>query len=476
MRILLLSFVAAFSLHFALPTKAFELSQQIKSTGLRTVVISTVDGEEPVCESVYAPEGSWGVGITNVNKVPGSVVIIDCHGEENFNSGSYVKKESGMSIKVRGNTSAMRTKKPYKIKLEKKADLLCRGNKDFNDKNWILITHPSNIYELGFLLGKWIGMAWAPEYEYVHVVINEVYRGVYLLTESVERNDKCRIRTADSGFIAERDPYWWNEDGQYLLSGWNTFFNWTMKYPDFEDLDEASKEFVHRRLLDFENIITTPDFAQMIDVDSFCRWLIAQDIMGTRDGGGTNFYLAQNDDSESSKLFVPVLWDLDSGEETTEAWSAVHNEGMIKPLFENPDFRRRYCELYRELSPVVFEKMESLAENLEQAGSEGFNQAALLDCEIWGKTGEGLLSTSGNARDMKAWFPARKLWLDAEVSKIESQLSAVNEIEAIPDSYIEVYTFAGLKIYSGSAVDFTPSGPGLFIIKSSGSAKKLLIP
>lgn len=467
----------AFLLFCGFSMKAYTPTEQMKATGLRTLVVTTVNDEEPVCDLIYAPEGSWGVGITNVNKVPGSVVIFSKEGKEDFNSGSYEKKESGMTVKVRGNTSAMRVKKPYKIKLEKKADLLGRGDKSFNDKNWVLLAHPSNIYVLGFLLGEWVGMQWAPAYEYVNLVINDDYRGIYLLAESVERSDKCRIVTKDSGFIAERDPYWWNEDGQYLLSKWNTYFNWTMKYPDFEDLDEPTKEYIHRELGKFENVISTPDYEEVIDIDSFCRWLIAQDIMGTSDGGGTNFYLAKNDDEESSKLYIPVLWDLDSGEDSSGQWSAVHHESMIEPLFNNPNvaFKRRYCELYRELSPAVFEKMDSLANELAAGESSGWNYAVSLDRERWGSN-EGVYSNSRNARDMKLWFQARKLWLDAEVEKIEKYLAGTDHIEADEDTSIGVYTIAGLKIYSGPADGFTPSTPGLYIIKSSTSSQKLLIP
>ena len=39
-----------------------------------------------------------------------------------YDSGDYVDGESGMTLKIRGNTSAWQLRKPYKIKLQKKAD------------------------------------------------------------------------------------------------------------------------------------------------------------------------------------------------------------------------------------------------------------------------------------------------------------------------------------------------------------------
>lgn len=466
-------------LFLGLSASAFELTPELAATGLRTVVVTTIDGEEPVCESVEAPVGSWGVGITNVNKVPGSVTVLNPDGSVVYESGDYSKKESGMTIKVRGNTSARFAKKPYKIKLEKKGDLMARGDKSLNDKNWVLLTAPHNLYELGFLIGEWLEMPWAPAYEYVNLVVNGDCRGLYTLAEAVERNEKCRIVTDESGFVAERDPYWWNQDGEYLPSGWNPQFNWTMKYPDYEDLTLADKDYITGVLHDFEEIIATDRYEELIDIDSFCKWLIAQDILGTSDGGGTNFYLAKADDTPSSKVYVPVLWDVDSGEETVDAWSAVHYETMISPLFNNfnPRFRRRYVELYRELSPDVWQNVDALTASLTSDAWEGFDKAVALNNSRWGAAPSASLHTaSHNAKDMERWFPARKLWLDNAVDELEASLG----VGCIPDAedydFVRIYNLGGVKVYEGRREEYKISTPGIYIMRYGAGVEKLYIP
>ncbi len=107
--------------------------------GLPVVVISTVDGEEPTAETSYPPAGSMGESIKNATKVPGSVKVLAPSGEIIYSSGEFINKESGMTVKLRGNTSNRNAQKPYKIKLQKKGDMLGRGEKRFNDKNWVLI-------------------------------------------------------------------------------------------------------------------------------------------------------------------------------------------------------------------------------------------------------------------------------------------------------------------------------------------------
>lgn len=105
-----------------------------------TLYITTIDGEEPTFDIVYPPEGGTGVGIGNRTKVMGRMVMTT--GTDTlYDSGEWAEGTSGMSIKVRGNTSAASAKEqlPYKIKLVKKADLLMRGNKVYKHKDWVLL-------------------------------------------------------------------------------------------------------------------------------------------------------------------------------------------------------------------------------------------------------------------------------------------------------------------------------------------------
>lgn len=455
--------------------KGYEIPSEVLATGMRTVVIETVGSEEPTCEPVVAPEGCWGIGITNADKVPGSVAVINPDGSIVYESGPYEKKESGMTVKVRGNTSALHDKKPFKIKLEKKGDLLGRGDKNLNDKNWVLLSNRNNLYELGFIIGRLAGMPWTPEYEYVNVIFNGDFRGLYILAEAVERNEKCRIRTEETGFVTERDPYWWNEDGEYLPSVWNPQFNWTLKYPDFEDLTEPQKGYIREVLDAFEAVILTEDYESLIDIDSFCRWLVAQDILGTADGGGTNFYLAKYDDSDSSRLFVPVLWDVDSAEETVDRWSAVHSQGMIAPLLNNSNtaFRRRYAELYRELSPVIFDRMEELALEMQSPAWGPFNEAVNLNNLRWGD--DAVYTSAHNAEDMNWWFPPRRLWLDEAVGEMEETFGS--GMISLPEEQgiVTVYSPSGIQVYRGPECGFKPSARGLFILRRAGHTEKVIL-
>ena len=91
------------------------------------VTITTVGGEMPTFERAQTPEGCMGTTITNNNYVAGRMVMT-LKSDTLYDSKDFVADHSGMRLKIRGNSSgAFLDQKPYKLKLSKKADLLCRG-------------------------------------------------------------------------------------------------------------------------------------------------------------------------------------------------------------------------------------------------------------------------------------------------------------------------------------------------------------
>ena len=141
MKKLFLFTIISFSIFLVSNTCQAQTLEEALGYGLPVVVVNTVNGEEPTAERVVAPEGCLGKSIINATKVPGRVRIYNPGDAENpiFDSGEYAENISGMTFKIRGNTSAMRPKNPFKIKLQKKADMLMRGDKKYSDKNWALI-------------------------------------------------------------------------------------------------------------------------------------------------------------------------------------------------------------------------------------------------------------------------------------------------------------------------------------------------
>lgn len=106
-----------------------------------------------------------------------------------------------IQIRGRGNSTWGMSKKPYRIKLDKKADLFGMGS----SKHWILLanafdgSHLRN--KLSYDLSGAMGMT-AIQSVFVNVVINGKYMGLYQLTESIRAEDG-RIPVLDWEDIAK---------------------------------------------------------------------------------------------------------------------------------------------------------------------------------------------------------------------------------------------------------------------------------
>lgn len=115
-----------------------------------------------------------------------------CHGSMNIDipsgyEGEYSDSLASATYKMeyirgRGNSTWSESKKPYKIKLESKADILGMGS----NKHWVLV---ANIYDnskmrnkMTYTLGERLGIAYTPKSVPVDVVMNGEYYGNYYLS------------------------------------------------------------------------------------------------------------------------------------------------------------------------------------------------------------------------------------------------------------------------------------------------------
>ena len=335
----------------------------LRSLSMPVVVINTIDNEEPTGEYVVAPEGCNGGSIRNATKVPGSLVIYK--GDETlYDSGEYEEGVSGMKYNIRGNWSSWLPKKPFKIKLEKKADLLCRGNKKYNDRNWVLLKEEHTLLNLyaGTEINRLAGMPWTPAFQFVNVVINGDFRGLYALCESVRRNSDCRLDVnKDTGYIFEYDPYWWNENVWFeTLMTMTNDAKFTFKYPNADGIQPAQIDYIRDYVNAFDDgLVNKNHFAEYIDTVSFASWLLAQDILGNYDAHGSNVYMTKYDDTPNSKLMMGCLWDFDAIMMTPDAWSNSHRLTYFARLISNStdrSFANAYRQRWEEIKDTLFIK------------------------------------------------------------------------------------------------------------------------
>ena len=109
-------------------------------------------------------------------------------------------------LRGRGNSTWLNRKKPFKIRLQRGADLLGMGS----NRHWVLLAEAVD----GSLLrnrlmsyaGRAFGLAFTPEMAPVELYVNGEYLGCYTLSQQV-RKGKTRVNIGDAGFLLSMSPY-----------------------------------------------------------------------------------------------------------------------------------------------------------------------------------------------------------------------------------------------------------------------------
>lgn len=427
----------------------------IRNIGLPVIEITTVDGEMPTCEYITHPEGAMGMSITNATKVPGRLCIT-LLGDTLYDSGEYIKDEGGMTIKINGNTSAYYNNKPYKIKLQKKADLLLREDSKYKDKEWRLLKDACSLNTMvGLKVNELIGMQWTPRYSYCNVMLNNQYQGCYILIETVKRNPDCRIDISKEGYIIERDAYWWNEDVYFKSNFFNDGrYGWTFKEPDNDAITQEQIDYIQQVVDDAEASIVNGTYNNKIDTHSFACWLLAHDILGTWDTGGSNIYITKYDNTEDSKLMMGNLWDFDTiFRVDAEEWNKFHknNEDFyFEQLLTsyNRSFTSEYKTIWNSLQSILYDEIETMLTEFKNSNTATSLQLSRQYYD--GYYDYGCTSIDEEVSDILNWFERRIPWLNTEIAKMDDETSIANTCEKTSNSYI--YNLCGQRILNPSGI------------------------
>ena len=222
-----------------------------------------------------------------------------------------------MQIRGRGHSSWKGAKKPYKIKLDKKTEIMGMPK----NKHWALLK-PSENTVAGLCMGELMDMAWTPGFCPVEVVLNGDYIGLYFLTETI-RIDKNRVDIHEQqdretnpdlikgGWLVEVDNY---KDECQITIPENSRWNLTLRYHSPEDLSDLqlqwlTDEFNAINAAIYSTDKTSTEWERYIDVESMARFFILQEVMDNPDGFHGSFYL-HKDLGDDAKWVAGPIWDL----------------------------------------------------------------------------------------------------------------------------------------------------------------------
>lgn len=275
-------------------------------------------------------------------------------------------------IKSRGNTTFTRAdKKPFSIKLRNHKQLLSlKDGKRFTllanafDKSYI-----RNAISLD--LATEMGVP-APRYEFISLYFNSEYRGLYQMTNKVE---ECMDVNRIEGFLIEK---------KMGLSLDNPIEIILPKHISEQENDTMTEMF-KRKITYLSNRSETDGsidewIQDNIDISSFARYYLLQEITHNMDGGVSSFFMYGI--NETAKLYAGPAWDFDlsitptpiSGEWSNCEWSnneiisnsRIETDGAVYPylilyyLNKNERFRDTVEYIYKnEISNCCHKYLES---------------------------------------------------------------------------------------------------------------------
>ncbi|MBO4325901.1 MAG: CotH kinase family protein [Clostridia bacterium] len=404
-----------------------------RSVDFPRVEITTEDYVWPTCEYVTPPPGNIGAGITNATWENSIVKIYDASDNVVYDSSQNCSEEEqyqGAKMKIRGNTSAYGIKKPYKIKLKKKSDLLApfidrpSDGKSYADKEWLLLNYGTDIYRVaGDAIADVVGTPWSPDYTYVSLYVNGDYRGIYILSECVKQGTgkgdaRWRCPVEDDGFVIEFDAYWWNEPLYFTTpSSVNFVMKYTFKYPDTDDIDAKSDayKYIKNYMTELERALSRNDssYLDYIDLDSFVSWVLVADYMCLLDSGGNNLFMWKKDSTENSKLVMGPNWDFDSWKWNIDSFANIHRDGShfyFPQLSRKPEFAKAYAELFRNTYDKVTAAVNA---DLDKINEAAYNKLYQLESTRYQSGSYRTLSAMRN--DFNTWMAAHLTWMQSQI-------------------------------------------------------------
>jgi hypothetical protein len=392
--------------------------------------------------------------------VSGSLYI-DALENEGYSSSGSKASPLVTEVKGRGNYTWLGfDKKPYRIKMDKKASLLNMTT----DKSYTLLAHADDNYGFlrntaGFALSRFFELGYTPTAEPVELFLNGEYRGLYFLTDHIKvSSNRVKIEEQDDletdpekvtgGWLLEIDNY--SEDPHitiYKKDEYGSPMWFTYKSP--EELSYQQEAYITNFLNLANDAVYAEDkssteWEKYIDMDSLVNYYLVYEILANREGFHGSCYLHKERGENTKLIFGPVwdfgntLWNMNNTF-IHEDWS--YGVKWIDQIAQFPRFqnavRKRWLEKRGSLMPYLRAEVDAFIDKITMASQ--------CDCQKWPEYG------NANVLERKQAFydilSARLAWLDTQFGTVD-----VTEEQALQVSVYPNPTRGDINIASESAV------------------------
>lgn len=439
--------------------RQFSFAQQtiLSDSNLPIMVIST--DIDPATNAPYE--------IPDEPKVLGTMQLIyRPDGSRNYVSDiskpSFLSYNGRIGIELRGSSSQVLDKKPYGFTTllednDTNNNVSLLGMPEEND--WVLNAlayDPSMIRDyLSYTLAASMGN-YAPRVKFIEVIVNDDYKGVYILTEKIKRDsnrlDLKKIDPTDTngpevtgGYIVKADKTTGGDPVAWTMpnyGGWDTDF--LHHYPKPEDITVEQANYIESVFRELEtqtnpsNSSILNGYPTIIDIPSFVDYMIMSEFASNPDSYQFSTFFHKD---KGGKLRAGPVWDynLSYGNDLFvfgfdrsfyDVWQFdFENRGakFWKDLFQDSVFNcyvsKRWAELTAENGVLNYTTVAGLIDQYQELLAE----AQVRELQRWPPI-DGWPTVADQTKNISAM----KDWITNRINWMTSNLGATDECTNVP--------------------------------------------
>lgn len=417
-----------------------------------------------------------------------------------------------IGINRRGQSSYGFPKNQYRIELQREdsssIDVSILGLPREND--FILYgphsdkTMMKNVltYELFRKTGRW-----APRTRFIEVIVDNDYRGIYLLTERLKR-DRYRVNIQNlnnedsiwpeisGGYILKRDKTEFSEPEEWWESTVNQPYNKRMWYehhhPKYKDLTQEQVSYIRDWMKKFEKMMSGNNFKDPVngykahmEVESFIDMMFINEITKGIDNYNFSSYFYKENDADGGLLVYGPAWDYNIGYgnvnygkdwDASETYGWCYTQGgriyWFKRLMEDPEFRNKvYCRwtVFRDgifSDSNVLSIIDSCVHVLGNAVDRNFDKYPILGEYIWPAIPPFPETYAEEVKNLEDWLLGRLQWMDEQWYGKCQQVSAGDDHNLIHYWHFSNLVGENLNVVTA---DFSRSGQNIINYSGQGT-------
>ena len=335
--------------------------------------------------------------------------------------GGYEDYTGKTEVKGRGNSTWGYPKKPYRLKLNKKAEICGLGKA----KNYVLLANHLDptlmLNSVAFKIGRLLELPFTNHAIPVDVVLNGIYKGSYLLTEQIEVKENRVDLDENNSVMWELDSYW-DDEPKFKSTAFNLPV--MVKDPDLttEQFEYWKKDFNAFTTQFAKEPLEGNSYVDMIDIESVAKFLITFNLVHNMEINHPKSVFLHKEGN--GKYVMGPIWDFDwaydyegtsnhFGRYNTPLFSSSMN-GVGTAFFQRFLQDSRVKTIYkRTWQDFKNNKLHALLQYVDDYAVM-LKPSVERNSELW----ENTRSFDTKVKELKTWLRNRADYIDSEVSKL----------------------------------------------------------